>query len=64
MNDRKDSTPKAKDPEEEIIEALPEEAREALVAIGKLVPITNDDGTVTYQIPSGFNRLSTKNCQW
>ncbi len=61
MNGKKDSTTKVKSPEEEIIEALTEEAREGLAARGSLVPVTNADGTITYRIPSGFNRLSTAN---
>jgi len=57
MNETKNSTHKFKDPEEEIIEALPEEAREMFVERGVLVPFTDKDGTITYRIPSGFNRL-------
>jgi hypothetical protein len=57
MNDRKDSTPKAKDPEEEIIEALPEEERERLVEEGTLVAFIDADGSTKYRIPSGFSRL-------
>jgi len=57
MDDRKDSTPKAKDPEEEIIEALTEEALERLVEKGTLVAFTDADGSTKYRIPSGFNRL-------
>jgi hypothetical protein len=57
MNEKEYSTGNAKDPEDEIIEALTEEALKNLVARGKLVPVTNDDGTIKYRIPSGFNRL-------
>ena len=57
MDDRKDLTPKAKDPEEELIEALPEEERERLVGKGTLVAFTDADGSTKYRIPSRLNRL-------
>ena len=61
MNETKDSAHKFKAPEEEIIEALPEEAREMFVQRGLLVPFTDADGTIRYRIPSGFNRLFAAN---
>jgi hypothetical protein len=64
MNEKKDSTGKVKSAEEELIEALPEEARKELTARGVLIFVIDDDGSSKYLIPSGFNRLSTKNCQW
>ena len=63
MDDIKDSTPKAKDPEEEIIEALTEKALENLVEKGTLVPFTDADGSTKYRIRSGFNRLFGANRQ-
>ena len=57
MNDSKDSVHNVKDPEEEIIEALTEEALERLVEEGTLVLFTDADGSTKYRIPSGFNRL-------
>jgi len=59
MNEKKDSTGKVKSLEEELIEALTEEAREKLTARGSLFPVTDEDGSTKYLIPSGFNRLST-----
>src|SRR5690349_7312592 len=44
-------------PEEELIEALTEEAKEDLVARGVLVRVTDDDGTIKCLIRSGFSRL-------
>jgi hypothetical protein len=61
MNEPNKPAGKVKDPEEEIIEALTEEALERLVARGVLVPVTDDDGTFKYRIPSGFNRLFVTN---
>jgi len=57
MYQEKDSTTPVQDQDAELIEALTEEAREKLAAKGSLVPVTDDDGTITYQMPSGFNRL-------
>jgi hypothetical protein len=57
MNEKEYSTGNAKDPEEELIDALTEEAREMFVQRGLLVPFTDADGTIRYRIPSGFNRL-------
>ena len=59
MNEKKDSTSKVKSREEELIEALTEEARERLAARGSLFPVTDEDGSTKYLIPSGFHRLST-----
>ena len=55
MDKQNGSTNKIKDPEEESIEALTEEAREDLVKRGVLVPVTN--GTIKHRIRTGFNRL-------
>jgi hypothetical protein len=57
MDEKEDSMDKVKDPEEELIEALPKESREMFVERGVLVPFTDKDGTIMYRIPSGFNRL-------
>ena len=63
MNEKKDSTDNARNPEEELIKALTEDARERLAARGILVSVINEDGSSKYLIRSGFNRLSTKNCR-
>jgi hypothetical protein len=57
MNEKEDSMGNVKSPQEEIIEALTEEERERLAARGSLVPVTDEDGSTKYLIPSGFNRL-------
>jgi hypothetical protein len=57
MNEAKYSTNNVKDPEEEIIEALPEEEQERLVEKGTLVAFIDADGSTKYRIPTGFNRL-------
>ena len=61
MNEKEDSTGKVKSPEEELIEALPEEVLKSLVARGSLVPVTDDNGAINYRRPSGFNRLFDAN---
>jgi hypothetical protein len=61
MNEKEYSTGNAKDPEEELIDALTEEALERLVEKGTLVPFTDADGSTKYRIPSGFNRLFAAN---
>ena len=61
MDEKEDSTDKVKDPEEELIEALPKESREMFVERGVLVPFTDAHGTIRYRIPSGFNRLFAAN---
>jgi hypothetical protein len=63
MGKKEDSAHNFKDTEEEIIKALPKESREMFVARGKLVPVTNADGTIKHRIPSGFNRLFGANRQ-
>ena len=63
MNEGKDSAHNLKDPEEEIIETLTEEAREDLVKRGVLFPVTDADGSTKHRIPSGFNRLFGANRQ-
>jgi hypothetical protein len=57
MNETKDSAHNFKDPEEELIDALTEEAIEGLVEEGTLVAFTDADGSTKYRIPTGFNRL-------
>jgi hypothetical protein len=61
MNETKDSAHNFKDPEEELIDALTEEALERLVEKGTLVPFTDADGSTKYRIPSGFHRLFAAN---
>ena len=61
MKEKEYSTGNAKDPEDEIIEALPEEERERLLEKGTLVPFTDADGSTKYRIRTGFNRLFAAN---
>jgi hypothetical protein len=61
MNDRKDSVHNVKDPEDEIIKALPEEERERLLEKGTLLAFTDADGSTKYRIRTGFNRLFAAN---
>jgi hypothetical protein len=63
MNEAKKPADNAKDPEEEFIEALTEEALERLVVKGTLVPFTDGDGSTKYRISSKSTRASTASSQ-
>jgi len=61
MNEAEKLADKAKDPEEELIEALTEKTLEKLVEKGELLPFTDADGSTKYKMSSKFNRLATAN---
>ena len=57
MDSRRVPMDRVKSPEEQIIAASTEEAKEDLAARRVLVRVTGEDGTIKYVIRSGFNRL-------